>query len=90
MEHKMKVTIFALVFMLSGCGIFGQTKIIEVPVYTPPKFEMPKRPSLVADESDFNKSGKAIETNLINLEKYALQLESLLNELATPKTINNK
>lgn len=67
--------------MLIGCSTPVKP---DIPVYTPPTFEMPVRPVLTSDgEGNFDKTTRDAEQDLIFLKTYSLELENILNELKT-------
>ena len=78
--------------LIASCLFLGACctpKVVEKKVYEPPTFDMPARPVLSSKGGSFNAVGKNVEKDLIDLKAYALKLENTLNELKTPKTINN-
>lgn len=79
--------------LIASCLFLGACctpKVVEKKVYEPPVFDMPARPVLSSNGGkSFNEVGKNAEKDLIDLKAYALKLENTLNELKTPKTINN-
>jgi hypothetical protein len=89
---KYLIHIFLLI-VLTGCTC--DPKIVKVPVFQTPEFLMPVRPVLSTDISIKSQSGvlsseslntKNEESNILELSKYATQLENLLISL---KSINN-
>ena len=66
-----------LVIILSACATTHQ--VVNMPVYTPPKFDMPIRPTLRSNGlGEVGLITKNIELDLLDLKTYALQLENIL------------
>ena len=72
-----------LVFCLCGCC---QTKYVDIPVYQPVSFDMPKRPLLISNgQQGFDRASKDIETDFLSVVNYAIGCENLLIRLKTQK-----
>lgn len=87
------ITMILVAALLSGCSLF-QTKE-NVPVWTPPKFDMPKRPVLTCDGTGTDgEVARKLSVDLYNMTLYSQELEKLLktikSQAVTQNTSNNK
>lgn len=74
----MKYSILIIPFLLVGCA--GKPTYVNVPVWTPPKFEQPVRPAL-KDPAEGQTDGeivRIVEKNNLDLLKYIKELEKIV------------
>lgn len=72
--------------MLAGC--FGTT-YVRVPVFTPPEFTMPVRPIMLTEGVTINDVSRDIEQNMILMQEYSTQLESIIEKFKPTQTNQN-
>ena len=83
------IPIILLSSTLAACS--GTPTIVNMPVYTPPKFDMPIRPVLRSNGTgEVGGMTKNVELDLLDLKTYALQLENILIVIKSENTSNNK
>ena len=74
-----KIIILMAVLTLIGCTT---TREVLIPVWTPPKFDEPVKPTLI---SDGNGSDGVISRNLsldlLNMSEYSLKLETIVKAI---------
>lgn len=82
------VTIFASLFLISGCDTFCPKKDVTVPpatqeVWTPPKINKPDRPVLRSSDAAKTDANaiRNVELDLFDLKTYALQLECIVDTI---------
>lgn len=79
--------IILLSLLLVGCATTSEPcpgpEIVRTPVWTPPKFEKPIRPVLrdIKDDATEGEVARAASLNLIDLIKYATDLEIIVNNI---------
>ena len=74
-----KILLLCLLVSMIGCA---QTKIVKVPVFSPLEFTMPERPKLTCDgKGSYDDVSKQIEKDMIDLQRYAKELENTLKVL---------
>lgn len=86
------ILLIPTVLTLSGCCLFETKTQPQIPVWQPPKIEMPERPILVSDGTGTDgEVARKLSLDLISIEEYAFKLENILDVIKsdTPQTPNN-
>lgn len=82
-------TIVLSAVILSGCC----WNTVKVPVWTPPNFEMPSRPTLQSDGNGTDgEIARKLSNDLTNMEEYTFKLENILKGIqsqSSGQTLDN-
>ena len=86
----MRYMILISALLLSGCFKTIEYRYVDVPVWTQPKVNVPTKPLLICDgQGTDGEVVRKIETDMINLQSYATQLENVVTTLLkNPSEVN--